>query len=174
MAVKRLKHPAGLVLIEVMMATVVLVIAVLGTSFYRYTAALNAREADRQMTAARIASTLCESWRGAGDPNEFDVGGCLGTVSSGTLILSIDVADYGPAVPDGFSLLNHCQTEIKDEAQDAGETYYQAALSWKDVAPGLRALSVIVVWDLHGPNSAYLPYSTYFNRSLRLTTYVTY
>jgi hypothetical protein len=154
-----------------MMATVVLVIAVLGTSFYRYTAALNAREADRQMTAARIASTLCESWRGAGDPNEFDVGGCLGTVSSGTLRLSIDVADYGPAVPDGFSLLNHCQTEIKDEAKATGETYYQAALSWKDVSPGLRALSVIVVWDLHGTDSTYFPYT---NRSLRLTTYVTY
>lgn len=64
MSIGRIKHSKGFSLIEVMVAILILSIAVIGTSGYRYYTALDARKADMQATAARVALMLCESWGG--------------------------------------------------------------------------------------------------------------
>ena len=53
-------------IIEIMIFIVVLSIAVIGTSGYRYFAATDIRRSDSEITAGRIASQLCESWKGIG------------------------------------------------------------------------------------------------------------
>ena len=63
---KQPKSSAGVTLIEVMAATVILTITVLGATGYRYYSALDARKAAKQSSGARIALLLCENWRGRG------------------------------------------------------------------------------------------------------------
>ncbi|MHC4482767.1 MAG: type IV pilus modification PilV family protein [Planctomycetota bacterium] len=165
MTAKRRKYPAGLTFIEIIIATVVLVIAVLGTSAFRYSTALSARKADLQATAARTALLLCESWRGASDPCTFNPEENFGVDS----VLSISNGEYGPYPPEGFTLLGHYEIEIRGDAVD-DETYYWATLSWKDMYPGLRALNVVVTWNQRGSRTEHYWYA---DKSFRLTTFIT-
>jgi hypothetical protein len=161
MTAKRRKYPAGLTFIEMTIATVVLVIAVLGTSAFRYSTALSARKADLQATAARTALLLCESWRGVSDPCTFDPTQLAsGTVSS---VLSIEDDYVSIEVPEGFTVLGTYTLTSN------GDNYY-AMLSWKDMYPGLRALNVVVAWDQRGSRS---DYHLYPDKSFRLTTFIT-
>ena len=77
MAVKRPKSAGAFTLIEVIAAILILSIAVLGTSGYRYYAALDARKATMHTTAAGIGLLLCESWRRLSDQNTFDPEACF-------------------------------------------------------------------------------------------------
>jgi len=54
----------GMTLVETLVAITILLIALIGTSTFRYNAALDGRKADAQTTAARIALMFCESWKG--------------------------------------------------------------------------------------------------------------
>jgi len=144
MAVRGTKYRAGFTLIEVMIATVIFIIAVLGTSAYRYSAA-----------AARTGLLLCEGWRGIGGADDYDP---VGYFSS-----DLDIATSpGPAVPDGFTPLGSYKIVL--ESSD-----YYATLSWKDVNPGLRALNVLVGWDQMGRGTDSLQDA---NKLFKLTTYV--
>jgi len=168
MEAKTIKRPgftAGLTLIEVMAAVAILAIAALGTSAFRYHAALGARTADLQTTAARTALLLCESWRGASDPNTFDPTQLA--TSDPNSAFDIDNSEHGPYPPDGVTLLGHYR--IKIEGDDGDEISYWATLAWKDVYPGLRALNVIVAWDPRGSGSDIYELT---NKSFKLTTYV--
>lgn len=162
--IKRPRSEAGLTLIEVMAAVAILAIAALGTSAFRYHAALGARTADLQTTAARTALLLCESWRGASDPNTFDPTQLATEDANSDSALTIETIDIseGVVVPSDFTPLG-----IYSITTD-GVNYY-AVLSWKDISPGLRALNVIVAWDPRGSGSDIyeLP-----NKSFKLTTYV--
>ena len=82
----------------------VLVIAVIGTSGYRYFSTLDIRRSDHEITAGRIASQLLESWKGigGGDSNYnpiIDPGIGLNITSSSST--------YAPAPPEYFTLLNN-------------------------------------------------------------------
>ena len=77
MAVKRPKSEGAFTLIEVIAAILILSIAVLGTSRYRYYAVLDAREATMHTTAAGIGLLLCKSWRRLSGPNTFDPEACF-------------------------------------------------------------------------------------------------
>jgi len=160
MAVKRPKFAAALTLIEVMAAIVVLAVAVLGASGYRYFAVLDARKADVQITAARIALLLCESWRGMPDPdpNSFDP-----TQLANPPDLTIETHHTGPVseVLTDFELLGL----YRITATDSGFTYL-AALSSKDISSRLRALNVVVAWEGRGSGS-----NSSRRRTFRLTTY---
>lgn len=175
MTAKRRKYRGGFTLVEIMIATVIFVIAVLGTSAFRYHATLGVRYADSKMTAARIAQLLCESWRGSSDPNAFDaeealdLEGILG--SEFEQILNIDDKDHGPYVTGEFALLDHYEIEIGTGDGDNMVSYW-ATLSWRDVSPGLRALNVVVAWDSRNSSSHYSLNGAY--RTFKLTTYVTY
>lgn len=175
MAAKRRKYPVGFTLAEIMVATVIFVIAVLGTSAFRYHATLGAREADFKTTAARIAQLLCESWRGSSDPNAFGAAQSLDLTeflgSGSERVLDTVDKDHGPYAAGEFTLLDHYEMKIGTGDGDNTVSYW-ATLSWRDVSPGLRALNVVVAWNPRSSGSDYSLNRTY--RTFKLTTYVTY
>lgn len=158
---KRTKPSGGFTFTEVMGAIVVLTVAVLGTSAYRYHATVDVRKADLKTTGARIGCLLSETWHGVGDPNAFDPASHLGT----DLVIQSLTSYDGPGAPTGH-------TELGTYGITVDEEDYRAKLFWKDISVGLRALSVIVVWDWDRQNqsmgSQFPP-----SKSFRLTTYVT-
>jgi hypothetical protein len=158
---KRHKSSGGFTFAEVMGAILVLTIAVLGASAYRYHAALDTRKADLQTTAARMASLLCETWRGTDDPNTFDPVASFGTELA---ITPVDVHD-APRAPTGLNTLGTYSIVAND-------VDYRTVLFWRDVQPGLRALSVVVVWDWNDLNYSNISYRD--NKTFKLTTYVLY
>lgn len=125
----------GVTLVEVMVTTAVLMIAVVGTSGYRYYAALDARKAAKLRTAADIALLLCENWRGVKGSETYDPAARL---ASALAITTVADESVEPADPD-FTLLRVYQVAVQ------GTNYY-AVLSWKDVDAGLRAISIVVMW----------------------------
>lgn len=158
---KRSKPSGGFTFTEVMGAIVVLTVAVLGTSAYRYHATVDVRKAGLKTTGARIGCLLSETWRGSADPNAFDPVSHMGT----DLAIQSLASFQGPVTPSGHTDLGTYGITVDEED-------YQANLFWKDVSAGLRALSVIVVWDWDRQNSSMgsqIPPS----KSFRLTTYVT-
>lgn len=156
------KFLTGFTLVEIMLATVILLIAILGTSAFRYNAALGARKADSRMAAARTALLLCESWRSVSDPNSFNP--VLLASGDPNSALAVEAVQHyeGPAVPTDFTALGSYKIAV-----DGVNCY--ATLSWKDVSPGLRALNVIVAWDQRGSGTGYFADA---DKSFKLTTYV--
>jgi hypothetical protein len=161
MTSKKSKHACGFTFTEIMGAILVLTVAVLGASAYRYHATLDVRKADLQTTGARVTCLLCETWRGSSDPNTFDP---INHFSSELTVESVMLSE-APAAPTGHVVLGTYRITV--EGVD-----YRALLYWKDVSAGLRALSVIVVWEWESLTLAsldsYIP-----SKSFRLTTYVT-
>jgi len=145
-----------------MVSLLILVIGVLGTSAFRYSAALNVRQADLRTTAARIAQMLCESWRGTSDPNTFDPTVLTSAELASALEIESDYTSY--EVPADFTLLRACRITVNG-------VDYHAVLLWKDVGVGLRALNIVVAWDPRGSSSDDFWYSSY--KSFKLTTYIT-
>jgi type II secretory pathway pseudopilin PulG len=138
MLANRGKQPKGISLVETMVAIVVLSIAVIGASGYRYYAAMDTRKADMRMTAARVALLLCESWRGLKGDETYDP-----TVHLGSELL-ITVADPNdndavPDKPDDFTKLGSYGVLMN------GVPCY-TTMSWQDVSAGLRALNVVIAW----------------------------
>jgi len=156
MKLKPQKFQSGLTFIEILIASAILLIAVVGTSAFRYNAALGARKADLRSTAARTALLLCESWKGSADPNAFD------PVADFASELTISNYDGGITGPSGYTMLG--SYKITAEGAD-----YYAILAWKDIAAGLRALNVTVMWNQRGYTSAQ---SGSLDKSYRLTTYI--
>jgi len=162
MAVKQLKSAAGFTLVEVMTAILILSVAVIGASGYRYYAALDARRAAMQTTGSRVGLLLCESWRGLSDPNTFDPVAQFSSELTITTATEASTLEYHYKAA-GFTLLGVYTIATN------GVSYY-AVLSWKDVSIGLRALNVVVVWPPQGQiGSNYLYY--YACKSFKLTTY---
>jgi hypothetical protein len=152
---RRAKSMKGFTLVDVMLATATFIIAVLGTSAYRYNAALIARRADLQTTAARTALLFCEGWCGErGDPNFNPIGRFSGD-------LDIQQAGSSPAAPTGFTLLGTYEVVLE------GTTYF-VTLSRQDVN-GLRALNIIVAWDQHGSGTNQIQDA---DKQFKLTSYV--
>jgi prepilin-type N-terminal cleavage/methylation domain-containing protein len=130
-SVRRIK---GMTLIEVMEAILVLSIAILGASGYRYYSTLDARRADMNSTGARIGMLLCESWRGAAGSQTYDPVANLGselTITSVGLSGRFSIADF---------------TALGGYLVVADGVNYYAAMGYKDVSSGLRALNVVVGW----------------------------
>lgn len=156
MKTKRRKFHSGLTFIEILLASAILLIAIVGTAAFRYNAALGARKADLRSTAARTALLLCESWRGSADPNEFDPENAFES--------QLEIDDVGDSFegPSGYTLLDSYKITIE------GVDYY-AILAWTDIASGLRALNVTVMWNQRGHTSED---GGSLDKSYRLTTYI--
>ncbi|MDO8303908.1 MAG: hypothetical protein Q7T18_11765 [Sedimentisphaerales bacterium] len=149
---KKVEYRRGFSLLDVIIASVVLLIAILGTASYRYNSALDGRKAAMQTSAARAALLLCESWRGLkGDatcnPTAWNLSGI--TISAGS----------GPAVPSGFTALN-------SYAITTNNYNYTATLSWQNISTGLRALNITLAWPTSGTGTP--------NNSYTLTSYTVY
>ncbi len=160
MTVKRHNPEAGLTLIEIAVATVILLIVILGASAFRYNAALGARKADLRAAAGRTALLLCEGWRAVSDANGFDP---TQLVSNSNCRLVIEASTEGPGVPLGFTGLGS-YVIVAD-----GVSCY-ATLSWKYVSPGsgLRVLNVDVAWEQRSSGTDGF---TNADRRFRLITY---
>ncbi len=72
MTVKRCKFAAAVTLIEVMVATAVLVITTTGALSYQYHAARDAQIARAHIAATRTAQLLLEDWMSTGGSKEYD------------------------------------------------------------------------------------------------------
>jgi hypothetical protein len=146
-------------IIEAMLAITILLIAILGTSAFRYHTALSARRADLHATSGRIAMLLCEGWTGVGGATNFDP---LAAFDSDVNIIS----SAGPDTPSSFTHLGSYKIMLE------GNDYY-ATMSWKNLdsytPTELRALNVVVIWDQFGRGTGQLAKA---NKLYRLTTYV--
>jgi hypothetical protein len=141
-------------LMQIMLATAILAIAVVGASGYRYYAALDARRASARVTAARIALMLCETWRGQDGSDSFAPASCF---SSSELIS--DAA--GPSAPVDYTALGSCSVSLN------GFTYY-VTCSWRDVNSDLRAMNVLIWWPSAGAAASSVAAC---DQSFSLTTY---
>jgi len=152
--VHRSRSGRGFSLTDTLISSVVLVIAVLGNSNYRYQSMLLAQRADMWRTGTAVAQLLCQSWAGAQGSSTYN------PVSSLSSALTL-VPGTGPSVGAGFTWLGSYYTDLNG-------TRYFTTLSWKDVQPGLRALSVKVAWPQSKRGSATFAEA---NKSYALTTY---
>jgi len=155
------KLRSAVTLIEVMAAIVIVAIAVIGASGYRYYSTLDARRADFQNAAARIALLLCENWRGRGyDCTTYDP-----TVHLDSANLAVAASGVGPDYAEGFTGLGRYEITMDG-------VHYWAALSWDDDAAtvGLRALNVVVAWAQRQTGSDDAADGS--DKTFRLTTYV--
>jgi len=158
----------GLTLIEVMLSILLLTIVVIGTSGYRYYSAMDARRAIKHETAARIASLLNEGWRGivplGNDP--YDPAILNGFIPDFT----IGTFGNGPAVPDGFELLNGTNYRVV-----SGNTNYYVTMSYQvadtdslDSTHDRMILNIQVAWPI---TTQEVSYTTTDYKIFAMTTY---
>ena len=145
----------GFSLVDIMISIVVLLVALIGTSNFRYYTALDSQKAAAKITAARIGLMLCESWRGLGGTETYDPATYFGSA------LTITQSTTGPDKPEDFTLLGSYTVTLN------GANYY-ITLSWKDVSTGLRALNVVAAWAQRTQGLSSLNDA---DKSFKLTTY---
>jgi len=145
----------AMTIMEAMISLVILVIAIIGASGYRYQAALGARQADLYSTGVRMTLLLCEAWSGVGGAASFD------PISIFSPDLDI-TASAGIGAPTGFTELGSYQMIVE------GVTYY-ATMSWKDMGAGITSLHVVVSWNPRSGGTSTIGNAI---KSYRLTTYV--
>ncbi len=145
-------------LVGTMIAITILLIAIIGTSTFRYAAALDGRRASAHTTASRVALVLGESWRGL----KGDV--TLDPTELGSSEMTVSASSWnGHEKPDDFTLLGNYKVVL-----DPDSANYYATMSWKDVQPGLRALNVSVAWAQRSPGA---DDTENVDKSFRLTVY---
>ena len=144
----------GFSLVSIMTAIVIILVALIGTSNFRYYTALDAQKAAEKINASRIGLMLCENWRGLGGAETYDPATYFGS----DLIIT---QSAGPAEPDDFTLLGSYTVTLNS-------ANYYITLSWKDVSAGLRALNVIVAWTQRPQGVSSLNDA---DKSFKLTTY---
>ncbi len=149
------RYLTGLTLIEVMLSILLLTVAVLGTSGYRYYSAMDARRAMKHETAARIASLLNEGWRGIvvlnNDPyNPAILNGFIPDFIIATCVT-------GPEVPDDFTLLNGTNYEVV-----SGNAHYYVTMSYQvadtdslDNTHDRMILNIQVAWPMGTQEASY-------------------
>lgn len=149
----------GFSLVDTMVAVVILLIAVIGTSIFRYNAALDGRRFNSHTSAARIGLMLCESWRGINGDTTFD------PIQLSTSDLKIGQSTQSVSdVPSDFNLLGRYTVTMND----VHGVDYHTTLSWKDIQTGLRALNVVVAWAQRSPDQDGV---MNVDKSYRLTVY---
>ena len=153
---------AGVTIVEVMITIVIILIAIVGTSAFRYHSTLLIRRAEVRTTAARLAAALLNGWKGAGshsgysayelldpsdynpsDPNDYNPND-IDPVEFGLLGLRTYFNVPGPPVAAGFSALDTNSNPNYRFVID-GVNYY-VTLSYQDEVGEPRLLSVCVAW----------------------------
>jgi len=149
------RYRSGISLVETMSAIVILSIAVIGATGYRYCSTLDARKADAYIASARIGHLLSESWRGLQGSETYDPTAHLGTGLTIT-------AGEGPDAPGGYTVLGSYEIVLND-------TTFYTTLSWKDPNSDLRALNIVLIWAQMSQGQNEIDEA---DRSFELTTYV--
>lgn len=138
-------------IIEIMIFIAVLSIAVIGTSGYRYFSTLDIHRSDNEITAGRIASYLCESWKGIGggesayNPLNDSDSSAIGTIETASSTLA-------PEKPSSFTLLtNGGYYKVVSDNR-----IYYVTMSYHSIITAienLETLNVIVNWPASGNSS---------------------
>jgi Tfp pilus assembly protein PilV len=151
----KIRCQGGFSLINIMFAVAIFLVALIGTSNFRYYSALDAKKAVARTTASRIGLMLCENWRGLGGIEAYDPVAYLGTD------LTITTSATGPVKPTDFTLLGSYTVTVNN-------ANFYITLSWKDVSAGLRALNIIVAWAQREQGQSTI---SDIDKSFKLTTY---
>ncbi len=152
------RRSSGLTILEVMISAAIVLLVVLGTASVRYHTVINARKAEMQLRAARLGSTLCESWRGVDGSKGFD------PVAATAPVTKLTSVSQGPAADAAYTVLGHYYHKGED-------VNYYLTLAWQDVSSGLRLLNVQIAWDQRDEGKATF---ADVNKTLSLTTYASY
>ena len=155
----KVRYHRGFSLVDTMVAVVILLIAVIGTSIFRYNATLDGRRFGAQTSAARVALMLSESWRGINGDLAFDPT----VLSTSDLTVNENIQSLS-AKPSDFTLLGSYTITLND----VHGVNYHAILSWKDIESGLRALNIVVAWAQRGAGEDGVEN---VDKSFRLTAY---
>jgi hypothetical protein len=161
----------GLSIIEIMIFIAILTIAVIGTSGYRYFATMDIRRSDNEITAGRIASQLCQSWKGIGGGNSSY---SPLPANDGGIGLSIEASTstYAPEKPSTFTLLK--DGGYYKIVSDNNSIYY-ATMSYHitngahSSDPNLETLNVIVSWSKSPSNNNAATKSCFYLTDLLMT-----
>ena len=148
----------GITILEVMISAAIVLLVVLGTAGVRYHTVINARKAEMQLRAARLGSTLCESWRGVDGSTAFN------PVTATAPVAKLTTVTQGPAADAAYTVLGHYY-HLDDDVN------YYLTLAWQDVSSGLRLLNVQIAWDQRDEGKATF---SDVNKTLSLTTYASY
>ena len=125
----------GFTLVEVMVSILVITIIVVAAMGARYLAVRQARRADAQNTAGRIALLLLEGWRSTGIHSDYDPEARF----SGQMTITAGAG--GPATPTGFTTLGNTSYHI---VQD--NVNYYATLAYDEPADAPAVLHVTVAF----------------------------
>lgn len=143
------KIDKGLTLVEIVSASVVLMVIVLGTLHFRYHAVLDIEKSKKHLDAVELAAVMVNSWQGFNGAETFDP---VSTLSSE---ISID-SGTGEQQPDGYTLLG--KYDITSD-----ETVYHSTMSYKDYDTTLRQLNIIISWPFGNSDN---------DKTFQMTNYV--
>jgi Tfp pilus assembly protein PilV len=159
----RTNNKTGFTLVEVMVAMVIIIIGIVGAMGFRYFCVLDAKKADAQITAARIATLLLEDWKGAGGlayvPN---------TNLSSSSGLTVAASSTGPAAAFPNSILNNTSYHVVCNVNASSIIHYYVTLSSAATLP--RTLNVSVGWR-NDYKADTLSTTDKTNRVISITTY---
>lgn len=157
------RRKMGMTLIEIMIATVVVLVVVTGIMAYRYYSAIDAKKAEVRAVAGRLSLLLLEAWKGAGGDTAYDPE----MIFESEFPISMTV--YGPDVPTDFSgtpfsLLGSYEIIMND-------VYYYTTLAYLDeTSTEPQTLNICTAWRHDYQQN---PVSDTDER-VRLTTYTEY
>ena len=157
------RRARGATLVEIMIATVVVLVVVMGIMGYRYYSALDAKKAEVRAAAGRISLLLLEGWKGTGGATDYD------PESAFESEFLISLSAIGPSVPTDFSgtffnLLNSYEIIIDN-------VYYYTTLAYLDeTATEPQMLNICTAWR-HNYQQGSVSDT---DKSVRLTTYTEY
>lgn len=157
------RRAGGATLVEIMIATVVVLVVVTGIMGYRYYSALDAKKAEVRVVSGRISLLLLEGWKGTGGATDYDPE----LIFASEFPISTSVV--GPAVPTDFSgtlfnLLNSYEIIIDN-------VYYYTTLAYLDeTITEPQTLNICTAWR-HDYQQGTISDT---DKSVRLTTYTEY
>jgi prepilin-type N-terminal cleavage/methylation domain-containing protein len=157
------KHARGMTLIEIMIATVVVLVVVTGIMAYRYYSALDAKKAEVRAMAARVSLLLLEGWKGTGGATDYDPEVAFEAE------FPISVSVFGPEIPTDYSgtlfnLLGTYEIIVED-------VYFYTTMAYLDeTLTEPQTLNICTAWR-HNYQDGSISDT---DKSVRLTTYTEY
>jgi prepilin-type N-terminal cleavage/methylation domain-containing protein len=144
MKTNKTKYNAGLSLIEIMVVVLVISVAVIGATSFKTYCAVDAKKADVQINAARVASMLLETWKGMGGFSSYDPSLEFPLSTYGSQF-AITKTTTGLAEPTGFAPLAS-KYRILDKANNVN--YFVTLSSKAAIASPAEplALNATILW----------------------------
>ena len=150
----------GFTLLELVIAALILGIMSVGLLSYQYYATRDARHADAQATASRLAKLVLDHWKGTGGHDTYNP---ITLLNASLPIAASSTIGPAPADADGssFSLLGRYRVTINND-------HYFLTCSYRDApAIGPRLLNVAAAWrpdfanDVLGEDAREVRYSAF-------------